>query len=298
MLWGSHVNSKGTMGGYEGFPTYPQHQLGWSNPYGVCLINVFLYPTQMLTWHGRLKPVKRWEDVPVPQGRVYYNSYDPKEREEVDPVTHDLHDDADNEVLIYDEDGFRVPRLRPIHTSAESWGVLADLTKIRSLLNDEFIVVQNEDSEDDDMEGIDKAGPSIRVDVYPQAGLRTLGHFKATNVPKGFQPILKKLDCRWAARRDIWTPIICGVSCQGYNHAQHCLSDWAGGIEVLHGKLTAAMAGMEGNARGRRIKTKLTGDMNINLPFKRITHKLDKKQISHVIWVEPCFTLNVQGLRL
>jgi hypothetical protein len=55
----------------------------------------------MLTWHGRLKPVKHWEDVPVPEGHVYYNSYDPKEQEEVELVTHDLHDDADNEVPIY-----------------------------------------------------------------------------------------------------------------------------------------------------------------------------------------------------
>jgi hypothetical protein len=216
----------------------------------------------------------------VPMGCVYYYSYNPKEREEVDLMTHDLHNNADNEVPIYDEEGFCVPCLRPIHTSAESWGVLADLTKIRSLFNNEFIVVENEDSEDDDMEGINKDRPSIWVDVYPQASLCTLGHFKATNVPKGFQLILKKLDRQWATRRDIRTPIICGVSCQGYNHAQHWLLDQAGGIEVLHSQLTVAMAGMEGDAHSRQIKTKLTGNMNTNLPFKRITHKLDEKEIN------------------
>jgi hypothetical protein len=175
--------------------------------------------------------------------------------------------------------------------------VLADLTLIRSLFNDEFIVVQNEDSEDDDMQGIDEDRPLIQVDVYPQVGLHTLGHFKATNVPRRFQLILKKLDCQWATWRDIQTSIICGVSCQGHNHAQHCLSDWAGWIEVLHSQLMAAMAGMEGDAHCRQIKSKLTSEMNTNLPFECITCKLDKKQITHAFQLEPCFTLNLQALR-
>jgi hypothetical protein len=70
--------------------------------------------------------------------------------------------------------------------------------------------MDNDGSEDEDMQSIEEVAPSTRVDMYPQVGLHTPGHFKATGMPKGFQPILKKLDCQWAKRMNIHTPIICG----------------------------------------------------------------------------------------
>jgi hypothetical protein len=239
--------------------------------------------------------VKRWEDVAVPDGPIY-NGYDPQEREEIDPTNHPLHDETDQENFIFDAEGFRIPRRRPILTTTQSWGVLADLTSIRSMFDDDFVLIENEDSEDDEMEDIDDAPPSTRVDVYPQAGLRTLGHFKANNVPNGFKSILKRLDRQWAANRDAQNPIIRGLSCQGYNDVQHCLSDRAGAIEVLHGQLTAAMAGMEGDARCRRLKEKLITQMNTSLPFAFVSHKLDKREISRAFRVEINFDLNIQAL--
>src|SRR5262245_3563451 len=249
----------------------------------------------MLTWDGRLRLLKRWQDIPVPDGRDYYDGYDPNNRASVDPKDLEVRDDEGNEIPIYDEDGFRVPRRGPILAAHQpSWGVLADLTLIRSLFDDEIIALDNEDSEDDDMESIEEVAPSTRVDVYPQAGLRKLGHFKATDVPKGFKPILKKLNRQWAENRQMSTPIIRGISCQGYNHAQHCLSDRAGGIEVLHGQLTAAMAGMQGDAQSKWIRE---GLIRKTIPFECVTFKLQKKDISRGFRVESVFSLNVQGLK-
>jgi hypothetical protein len=142
--------------------------------------------------------------------------------------------------------------------------------------------MDDEDSEDDSMEGIKKPPPCTRVDVYPQAGLHTLGHFKASNVLKGFQLTLKKLDHEWAANRDVHNPIISGLSCQGYNHAQHCLTDRAGGIKVLHGQLTAAMARVQGDTHCRQCRDKLITQINTSLPFGLISCKLGKSEISCV----------------
>src|SRR5262245_40652086 len=121
-------------------------------------------PSQkMLTWDGRLRLPKRWQDIPVPDGCDYYDGYDPTNRASVDPKDLEVEDDEGNEIPIYDEDGFHVPRRRPILTAHQlSWRVLADLTLIRSLFDDEIIALDNEDSEDDDMESIEEVAPSTR----------------------------------------------------------------------------------------------------------------------------------------
>jgi hypothetical protein len=43
----------------------------------------------------------------------------------------DVYDNDGDEILIYDEDGFHVPRQKPIHSADQlPWGVLADLSLI------------------------------------------------------------------------------------------------------------------------------------------------------------------------
>jgi hypothetical protein len=138
------------------------------------------------------------------------------------------------------------------------------------------------------------------MDVYPQAGLRRLGHFKANRVPKGFDPILRKLDRDLSENRDEHRPLVRGMSCQGYNYAQHSLTDKAGGIEVVRGQVTAAMAGtgMGVGTRIRRINNKLRGDLANMLPYEKVVHKLAKPDIGRAFRFESVFSLDVLALEL
>jgi hypothetical protein len=55
--------------------------------------SIYCSSLTIFTWHGRLKPVKRWDLLNVPQGHVYYNRYDPNQCKQIDAMNHALYDD-------------------------------------------------------------------------------------------------------------------------------------------------------------------------------------------------------------
>jgi hypothetical protein len=228
-----------------------------------------------------------------------FDSPDEDIRRRVDIKSLPLVDEEGHEINIYDADGYRIPRRLPRHRrTTSSCGLLADLTRVRSLFRPEV------DMDIMDMD-VDEIGENLEQDhltlnVYPQAFLRQFGHFQANDVPRGFNPILRTINRRLASRVDIDSPIVSGVACQGYNHIQHSLTELAGGLEVVHGRVTAALAGVKAGAvHAKRAHTKIFNSNKSHRPYDRVKEKLSKSRgLSRAFRLEPVFTVNVEAIRI
>jgi hypothetical protein len=226
-----------------------------------------------------------------------YDSHLPAERSRVRLEDLPLTDANNHEINIYDSDGYRIPRRYPMHEGHQPpCGLLADLTKVRDLFktpgdafddDDERSVIDLEEEED-----------PLTINVYPQAYTRQLGHFQANNVPSGFQPLITSLNDTLRADIHDRQPVIRGVACQAYNHIQHCLTERAGGLDVVHGQITAALAGVTAKGpKAIRAHDKVMQAIREGLPHERVARKLGRKNVLSRAWrVEPVFVINVQGL--
>src|SRR5262245_54953489 len=198
-------------------------------------------------------------------------------------------DGLDEDIMRYDRNGLYVPRREPLDIASEEWAVLANLNSLTNLINKDIVGDEDDEDEGSDIDDVgDAREAQPRIDVYPQAGLRRYGHFKANRPPKGFDPIIRQLDHDFAENRDERRPLVRGRSCQGYNYAQHSLTDRAGGLEVVRGQVTASMAGM-GTSTGpriRRINNNLRKTLDKGLPYPTMARKVAKPNIGRAFRIE------------
>jgi hypothetical protein len=228
--------------------------------------------------------VEHWEETDISEGEIYYNHYDPDERLDIEDIRAlELTDKAGNEINIYDTNGYRIPRRQPIYRSdTQGCGLLADLSKVHKLFTD------------DDGEDIDD---HLRINVYPQAFTRQYGHFQANDVPIGFHPIITAIN-RQTARFADSAPVVRGVACQGYNNVQHCLTEKAGSLEIVEGKMTAAFGGANVKEASNKLKqAKLVESISRCRPHGRIAEKLSVQSLARAFRVEPVFVVDVQQLK-
>ena len=103
-----------------------------------------------------------------------------------------LLDDKGDEIPLYDYKGVQIPR-RVIVEDLDKppCGVLVDLKRIQGLFNpDTSATIPN----DSDVISSQQDDPSVRVDAYPLAFLKTAGNIKASGVPHCFYPLLTKIN--------------------------------------------------------------------------------------------------------
>ena len=248
----------------------------------------------------RYQKVEDWEPIDIrnilEDHEVIYDSYMPDECTPVELENLDLIDEDGKEINIYDAEGYRIPRRYPLHDpDQEPCGLLADLNTIRSLFKETDGSV---DDSDDSVIDLDQDRKPLIVNVYPQAFTRQFGHFQANDVPAAFHPVLKRLNQALAEESDNAEPVIRGVACQGYNHLQHCLTERAGGLDVVHGQITAALAGViTTSTKASRAHNKILNALDNGLPHARIARKLGRRDVlSRALRLEPVFVVNVQRL--
>ena len=252
--------------------------------------------------YPRYREVTEWE--PVSDADILnayeeiYDHYLPEERSQIQPEDlYNLDLDRDGfENNIYDSDGYRIPRRIPLHDpDSEPCGLLADLGTIRDL----FRPPAEDEDDDDSVVNLDEDRDPLQVNVYPQAFTRQFGHFQANQVPAGFQPVLQSLNERLLAYPDEHQSAIQGVACQGYNHLQHCLTERAGGLDVVQGQMTAALTGVGAQGpKATRAYEKVINSLHMGLPHQRVQRKLARRDVlSRAFRLEPVFVVNVQALQ-
>jgi hypothetical protein len=246
----------------------------------------------------RFRKVEVWEpntrEHILAGHEVIYDSDLPDERNEVNLDDLDLTDESGREINIFDVNGYRIARRDPLHDEDQKpCGLLADLGRIRGFFRDIIDDSDDDDSvidlEDDDL---------LNINVYPQAFTRELGHFQANRVPTPFRPVLKELNATLAEEKNNGRPVVRGVACQGYNHIQHCLTERAGGLDVVHGEVTAALAGViTTSPKATRAHRRIMDNLRNGLPHARIARKLGRREVlSRAFRLEPVFVVDIQGL--
>jgi hypothetical protein len=248
----------------------------------------------------RFREVARWNPVPAEtleaDGQDLYNSFDPNNRSVVDLATLDLVDEDGNEINVYDEDGYRVPRRKPLHSrNTPSCGVLMDLTKVRHLFKTapESFVRQDEETIDQDIP--DKP---LKINVYPQAFTRQFGHFQSNSVPDGFHHLFNTINRTLAANANDDQPVIQPFGLQGYNHVQHNLTERSGRLEVVQGRITSTLSGTRSKtASASRTFNKQKASLMSHLPHEHVEQKLSKQEISRGFRLEIVVTIDVSALR-
>ena len=228
------------------------------------------------------------------QGPLFDEDGHPVQLDELELV-----DEYGNEINVYNEAGFRIPRRVPYHYDDEQpCALLADLKQVYKLFNmsvNDGRGANNDPALDDD---IDDLHDQVNIKVYPQALLRSYGYFQANAVPAGFHPLIRSVNQQLAYNADSEQPVLVGVACQGYNHVQHCLTGRSGGIEVVHGQITAALAGTRVEDSIAKLKHKrVVAGISKYLPHDHIREKLRKPDITRGFRMEPVWQINCSQLK-
>jgi hypothetical protein len=205
-----------------------------------------------------------------------------------------LEDEEGREVNVYNEDSYRVPRRAPKHLrSCPPCGLLLDLTKVHALFQTSF---EQEDDNDDDLYNVQEAEPQVKLTVYPQAFTKRYGHLQANGPPLGFRDLLKSLNQELVHDEDNVNPPIKIVAFQGYNHVQHNLAERAGAIEVVQGRITAALAGTHATGRGKNAFKKALSFVQ-SLPHSNVESKLSKDVMARAMRFEIVVTIDLMALK-
>jgi hypothetical protein len=244
--------------------------------------------------------VEEWQEIDVDnlqfEGNHAYDSSDSETREPVDLRTLPVVDEYGLEINIYDHNRFRIPRRTPLHDPDQKpCGLLADLTRVCAIFPSGVSV----DGDDSDDEVAALLQPPCVMNVYPQAFTHCYGHFQSNDMPTPFRPLIKTMNQQLAHDTDDANPIIRAVACQGYNHIQHSLTERAGGLELVHGRMTSSIAGtLATSTRTKWVHRKLFTDVSAHLPFERVEEKLNRNEaVSTAYRIEPIVVLNIWALQ-
>jgi hypothetical protein len=206
-----------------------------------------------------------------------------------------LVDEEDNEIPIYTEDGYTLPRrLAACDRNTPCHGVLVDLRNLRTLFpsNHEY----------DDLFDEEPQFRDTKYYVYPQAGLVTAGHFQADGLVHAFRPLLNDLNNEIMGDMDMpdsnaSQPIV-GVACQGYNAVMHATRGRsAQHHDAQKGLITSALAGgWACSNKTQQAAERLLTKCNRGYPHEDFRTKISRNGISRDLRLENVFTIDVQSL--
>jgi hypothetical protein len=219
-------------------------------------------------------------------------------------------DDLDNmeimdaegrEIPIYSEDGYQIQhRLGQFKKSQEPHGVLLDLSRIQELFSPDF--------DDDDFLGGVPGCVSPSVSVYPQAGLRTAGHYQVDGLMTKFYPMIEQVNRPIVVERreedgdDEVDPSphspITGISSQGYNAVMHSTRGCSNQHhEAQLGMITNTLAGAWATSdSNKRIANGLKQRCEQILPHQTYAEKIQNREILRDLRLENVYFFNIQAL--
>jgi hypothetical protein len=210
--------------------------------------------------------------------------------------------DADgNEIPIYCAMGYRIPRRIPCFSkNTPAHGVLLNLITVKEMF--EANVYDDEGLQWDEDED------PITVCVYPQAGLKTAGHFQANGIMRPFKRFLGEVnetlsdlphDDEDNSLLDRGPPIVSAVASQGYNGVMHSTR----GHSAQHhdaqlGIITAALAGSWAvGESAKRVAREFVDRCSHQLPHKAFEEKIKNKNIIRDLRLENVYYVDVQRMR-
>jgi hypothetical protein len=238
----------------------------------------------------------------APEGA--FTSMDPTTRQQIEwdelaemPIV----DDNGNEIPIYCENGFIIPRRIPyFSTRTPAHGMLMNLTHVKELFDSS--------QEDDDHLEWDDDDERIDAYVYPQAGLKTAGHYQANGLMRPFKRFLKEVnqslrdpDGSEDGRR---TPagtrqVVYGIGSQGYNGVMHSTR----GHSAQHhdaqlGMITGALAGSWAQGEpSKRVARGLQDRCGHQLPHKAFEEKIKNPNIVRDLRLENVYYVDVREMQ-
>jgi hypothetical protein len=211
-----------------------------------------------------------------------------------------LVDENGHEIPIYTENGYQIQRrVARFRTVQQPHGVLMQLSTMSNLF------ATNDDN--NYMDGV--PGPDTsEFSVYPQAGMRTAGHFQAKGLMTAFYPRVEAINTRLVLARDDEDdipeeeqsshPPVTGIASQGYNAVMHSTR----GMSNQHhdaqvGLVTGALSGAW--AKGERLQ-RIARDMNRTcdhrLPHDSFAEKITNPQIKRDLRLENVYFVDLQAL--
>jgi hypothetical protein len=175
---------------------------------------------------------------------------------------------------------------------------MADLTLVAPLFQSfRDYAMYDEEEEELVMEDGEEEEEKANERLYPQGYTRRYGYFQADCMPMVFKPFIKELNSCLVHDTNPEEPAVQFLAFQAYNHVQHSLTRRAGGLEVVHGKVTSCLAGTHAtNTNTLRNFEKSKAEMR-HLPFDRVAKKIRKANIPRGFRVEHIATVNLQVLR-
>lgn len=232
---------------------------------------------------------------------VIYDHWDPEIRtrlERGELRTWNLTDELGEEICIYNEDGFCIPRCS---VTSQVSGLLVDLTNLDDLYsgtpgNHLFI---------DDNGKISQGRHNV-YSIYPQACLHNLGHFQAHALPHVFHPYLKCLNEVVGYKHQINNPFrppndelssdddgddeklfeimtpITSTAVQFYNLTMHHACRTKRDHDVQRGLVTAALGGhYVAAATEKTALNKIHRNLRYGLPHQQFNSKISSPAVSH-----------------
>jgi hypothetical protein len=219
-----------------------------------------MYPCRVREAHDWVvRLTEDFENLYYPGG--IWNSLDSSYRTEIsleELESLELMDDEGKEVPIYSEDGYVIQQwMAWFWKNQQDHGVLMNLSQVHELFSEEL-----EDRFPDGVPGVVNGS----VWVYPQAGLRTAGHFQAEGVMTWFYPHIEKINHRIVQMRidkgsnedqeemeAMPHPPITVIASQGYNAVMHSTQ----GVSNQHhdaqlGMIMSTLAGSWANTESNK----------------------------------------------
>lgn len=254
------------------------------------------------------------------QNAVLYDSSDPQVRAEVDLAELPLVEDGtQQEVNVFNAEGRRVPRRAAVyHPSTSFCGLLANLSTVATLFDDEHLGNLAEYPNPPDNDPNDPSGPSLNV--YPQGFLLNKGHFQAKRVPSSFIPFIRRAHQQLAIPvededhivedgedeldyMDKNIPLhsrhraVVPISTQGYNELMHAVRNPASGHDIQHGDVSAALTGCFAltPATQRRAK-ECVQRCNSGLPHERFSSTISNDNIPTAFRLENLYLVNMKAI--
>lgn len=233
-----------------------------------------------------------WEDHPdglfTSPDQTYRRQLSFQELQELD-----LEDEEGSEIRIYTHHGHRVKRrLGRFPRNCRPLGALVNIASINELFGSNHAGDQTHY-----LHGL--PGPlNPSVTVYPQAGLRSAGHFQASGLMSGFYPRIEAMNQVLREGPDARFPIQ-GVACQGYNSAMHSIR--GNGVqhhEAQQGLVTAALGGRFAcDLQGKESCKKYVKMCNNMLPHRLFDLKISNAALKRDLRLENVYVIDLTALR-
>lgn len=209
-------------------------------------------------------------------------------------------DEDHSEIPVYCNQGFIIPRRVPCFSkNTPAQGMLLNLTNVKELFDPSQDDSEGDYWEDDNL---------TNTYVYPQAGLKTAGHYQANSIMRSFKRFLAKVNVSLQnedigvhgnIEADRRAPIVSGVASQGYNAVMHSTR----GHSAQHhdaqlGIITAALAGSWARTdTGKRVASKFQEKCARQLPHKAFEEKIKNPNIKRDLRLENVYYVDVKRMR-